>query len=83
MFTSSLLSLKSFGTWFTLKLGLNDKLKNSKNSSKFTKNHFIKRYVFYTLTYYSAQSNDIIMIDISFDSALSLEENEGSMIKIG
>ena len=44
---------------------------------------FIKNYVFYALAYYSSHSNGTVMIDTSFDCALSPKENEGLMNKIG
>ena len=82
MFTSSLQNLKSIGTWFTIKLRLIVKLKKSKNSSKSTKNHLIKKSVFYSLVYYSTPRDDTIMINTSFDCTSSPEENERSMNKI-
>ena len=51
-------------------------------SLKSTKNQFIENDVFYALAYYSTPSNDTIIIDMSFDCALSPEENDGSLNKI-
>ena len=44
---------------------------------------FPQKYVFYVSTYYSTQSNNIIMIDNPFDSTSSLKEIEGLMNIIG
>ena len=60
--------------WVSLFIFLEEKLENSI--------FFSQNYVLYALAYYSTQNNGTIMIDTSFDSALSPEENEGSMNKI-
>jgi len=58
------------------------KLAKSKNSSISSKNHFLKKYVFYALAYSSAGGDVTIIIYTSFDCASSPEENEASMNKI-
>ena len=76
MFTSSLLSWKFIAIWLTVKLRLIVKLKKSKKT-KSTKNHLMKKHVFYILVYYSTAEW------YNYDRYLSPEENEGSMKTIG
>ena len=81
MCSNHLLSFKSIGTCLKVKLRLIVKLAKSKNSSKSSKNQFLKKYIFYALANSSARGDDTIMIATSFDCVSSPEENEGLMNK--